>query len=450
MKRFIISILFTSIALLLGACDAGTQGEQQAQAQATVTPIPTAPAAARPTYTVERGTVQEVLEFTARWQPRDQMQLSFDINGSIRSVNIQRNDTVRAGDLLADFQISSLEDQLANAELNLETTQLQLESGSDGSEQTIINAQLALANARVSLESTLAGSPWTNLESARLSLESAQTGLENAQRSYNDVIGQPNNPASAVDNAYQQVQNAENQVESAEIQYASAAQNFNTYQYNIQQAENTVTQREIDLQQAMENGGVDTNTLQSLRSAQMTVDQIKGQIAQSSLYAPIDGIVLEVTINPGDAVQAFVSVMTIALPEPSEAIANLAFTDTQRLDINMLGICQVANRPETAVQCAIRQIPFSSRDADQTVRVAASLEEVATLGQLVDVMMPLQTQENVLWLPSAAIRTFQNRTFVVIQTADGERVSDIEIGLQTDDRVEIVSGVEEGDIVVGP
>jgi hypothetical protein len=106
----------------------------------------------------------------------------------------------------------------------------------------------------------------------------------------------------------------------------------------------------------------------------------------------------------------------------------------------MIGICQVANRPETAVQCIVRQIPLTSRDADQTTRIAASLEEVAQ-GQLI---------ENTLWLPPQAIRTFQNRTFVVLQTPDGQAVADVTLGLQTDDRVEVLSGVNEGHIVIAP
>ena len=63
--------------------------------------------------------------------------------------------------------------------------------------------------------------------------------------------------------------------------------------------------------------------------------------------------------------------------------------------------------------------------------------------------MPLETQTNVLWLPPTAIRTFQNRIFVVLQTPEGQRRADIQIGLQTDERVEILSGVNEGDVVVG-
>jgi hypothetical protein len=118
----------------------------------------------------------------------------------------------------------------------------------------------------------------------------------------------------------------------------------------------------------------------------------------------------------------------------------------------MVGTCQVMNRPETAVQCAVRQIPLSNQDADQTTRVAASLDQIAQLAdnQLVEVKMPLQVRQNVLWLPPAAIRTFQNRTFVVLQMPDGPRSVDVQIGLRTDERVEIISGVQAGDVVEGP
>jgi hypothetical protein len=46
--------------------------------------------------------------------------------------------------------------------------------------------------------------------------------------------------------------------------------------------------------------------------------------------------------------------------------------------------------------------------------------------------------------------TFQNRTFVVLQTPDGPVAINVEIGLRTDDRVEIISGVNEGDIIEAP
>jgi multidrug efflux pump subunit AcrA (membrane-fusion protein) len=115
----------------------------------------------------------------------------------------------------------------------------------------------------------------------------------------------------------------------------------------------------------------------------------------------------------------------------------------------MTGACEIINQPDTAVGCVVRSIPLSSQDVDQTTHVAASLENVAE-NQLIEVQLPLEVRENVLWLPPSVIRTFQNRTFVVLATPDGERAVDVELGLQTDDRIEIVSGVNEGDVVIAP
>ncbi|MEO8611325.1 MAG: HlyD family efflux transporter periplasmic adaptor subunit [Chloroflexota bacterium] len=443
--RTLNALLLILACLLFVACT-GTGGNPEQQAAPTETAIPTAPAVAPPTYLVQRGDVQDILEFSGRWQPRDQLQLSLEIAGTVRRVNVQRGDTVTAGQLLADYQITSLEDQLASAQLQLESAQNSVQNGADTSVQSVADAEIALANAKLSLDSTKAGSPWTSLESARIGLDNAKISLDSAQRNYDDAVSHPENPASTVDSAYQQLQSAQNQQLSAQNSYFSAAQNFNTYQYQIAQAENNVIARQLDLDKARQ-GGSSTDD-QSVRSAQLSIDQINADIARSSLYSPIDGVVLEVAIKPGDAVEAFKTVITIGNPEPKEAIATLSITDANRLSVGLVGVCEIINQPNTAVQCVVRRLPLSSQDADQTTRVAASFDN-APDGGLIQVDMPLEVSQNVLWLPPAAVRTFQNRTFVVLQTPDGPRSVDVQIGLQTDDRVEIQSGVNEGDVVIG-
>lgn len=446
--RWLFRTLTILSLVIISACGTLLEPDNpNQQIQPTVTPIPTAPAAAKPTYTVQRGTVQESLVFSGRWLPRDQQELSFEIAGTIRTVNVRRNDTVTAGSLLADYQIDSLEDQLASAQLNLQSAITNLESGDDTSGDSVTSAQFALADANVNLSSTLDNEPWTNVVSARQSLEKAQVDLENAKRDYRNALGNPSADPSSVDNAYNQVQSAEASVNSAQVSYWSAAQTYNNYQYTITNAENNVLQQQVNLQNAIEGGG-NASQIQSVNEAQLNIDQILGDIEQSSLYAPFDGTVLEVNVSPGSSVAAFDTVMILAIPEPLEISANLAFNDTQQLSVGMVGTCELMNRPETAVQCVVRQVPLSNRDADQTVRVAATLNEIPS-GQLIEVDMPLDVRDDVLWLPPEAIRTFQNRTFVVVQSEDGERVVDITIGLQTDDRVEVETGLNEGDIVVG-
>ncbi len=434
------------ILLIVSAC---TGTPNTAQQQATSTPIPTAPAVAPPTYAVQRGDVEDIFDFSGRWEPRDQEQLAFEVGGAVRRVNVRRGDSVTSGELLADLQIDDLENQLASAQLSLQSAQASVESSSQSGVQSVSDAEIALANARLSLQNAQNNLPWEQVNSAQLSLQSAQQSVDNAQRAYDNAVSHPEaaNAASAVDSAYQQLLSAQNSLRSAQNSYYSAAQSYNNSEAQLKTQQNNVIQAELNLQKAQQNAAEGTSSDQ-VQSAQLNIDQINQKIAQSSLYATIDGVVLDVTIKPGDSVTAYKAVITIGRPDPKEAIANLAFNDAQNLSVGMVGVCQVVNQPDTAVQCVVRRMPISAQDADQTTRVAATLPDVAE-GQLIDVQMPLQVSHDVLWLPPAAIRTFQNRTFVVLQTPDGPRTVDITIGLQTDDRVEITSGLNEGDVVIG-
>jgi multidrug efflux pump subunit AcrA (membrane-fusion protein) len=436
--------LLPFLLLSLAAC-----GGSPEQIEPTSTPIPTAPAVAAPTYAVQRGDVEEVFEFSGRWQPRDQDPLAFEIGGTARRVNVRRGDTVTAGQLLADLQIDSLEDQLASAQLDLQSALAAVENSADSGVKSVTDAEFSLANANLALQNARNNLPWTATQSARQQVDAAQRALDDTQRAYDNAVSRPEAPgaATAVDNAYQALLSAQDGLRSAQNSYYSSAQSYNNALESLKGLENSVLQAQLALEEARANASAGSSDEQ-VRAAQLRIDQINAEIARSSLYAPTDGVVLDVTIAPGDSIAAYETVITIGRPEPKEAIASLAFADAQRLSVGMVGVCEVLNQPETAVQCIIRRLPLSSQDAEQTTGVAATLPEV-TDGQLINIRMPLQVSRDVLWLPPAAIRTFQNRTFVVLQTPDGPRRVDVELGLQTDDRVEIVIGLNEGDVVIG-
>ena len=65
-------------------------------------------------------------------------------------------------------------------------------------------------------------------------------------------------------------------------------------------------------------------------------------------------------------------------------------------------------------------------------------------------MVVLESKKDILWLPPQAIRTFEGRTFVVVQDGQGQRRVDVVTGIQAEDKVEIVSGLEEGQVAIAP
>jgi HlyD family secretion protein len=441
---------------LVSACaanpnpNAGNAGADAAAQQApTSTPFPTAPAAARRTATVERGTVILNYTFNARWLPRDQYRLSFQIEGVVRNVNARRNDTVATGDLLADYHIETLEDQLTQQELDLETALFRLQSGEEGNTDPIVSAQFQLANSRIQLDIEQNSIDWTQVANAKIQLDMAQRSLEQAKRDYDDVVSRQTSTGTQIESAFRRVQDAESALQTAQNGYFSAAQNYNNAIERLKLQENTVLQNELTLEDAQSGTGGNFEELQAVRAAENAVNQTREQILNSTLISPVDGVVLSVDINPGDSAQAFVPVITVALPDPKESVAEgLPFNDIQQLSVGDVGICTITN-PELSVQCVIRSLPLSASDADQTVRVAATLPE-ATLGQAVEIVMPLETREDVLFLPPGYIRTFQDRQFVIILTDEGEQIRDVVVGLRTEEREEIVSGLEVGDAALAP
>ena len=59
----------------------------------------------------------------------------------------------------------------------------------------------------------------------------------------------------------------------------------------------------------------------------------------------------------------------------------------------------------------------------------------------------LEHKDNVLWLPPEAVRSFEGRRFVVVRQGERERRVTVKIGIETEDKLEILEGLKEGDVM---
>jgi hypothetical protein len=91
------------------------------------------------------------------------------------------------------------------------------------------------------------------------------------------------------------------------------------------------------------------------------------------------------------------------------------------------------------------------QEQDRTTRfkVEDTKGQELTPGTVTKIRIVLEHKDDVLWLPPEAIRSFEGRRFVVIRRGDREQRASVQIGIETEERVEILEGVEEGDIIVG-
>lgn len=436
--------LIFSILLMMGACSS----QPTDNVVPTETPIPTASAAGRPTFTVQRGDVQQVLEMRGRWLPRDQETLTFQLGGSISRINVRQGDAARQGDVLVTLQTQDLEDQLIDAEFALQTAQRNFESGGAENALSLTDAYINLANSNLSIQSAQASLPWAAVEQARLAVEQARHQLQENERQYHELMGQYDAPASAVDSAYQAWLNAQEALRNAEIGYSSASASYYSAQLSLQQLENTAMQQRLDVQAMVENGG-NPNLIQAVEEASANVAILRRDIELSTVRAPFDGVVFEIFIETGETVEAFHPIITIARLEPKEVVVNLPFSDIEQFQVGQMGICRIDSQREVAAACQIRRVPLTVNEVDQTVRISAGFTNLE-IGQIINVEIVREIRTNVLWLPPEAVQVFRDRMFVVLETPNGQQVINVEIGLQSPERVEIVSGLSVGDVVSVP
>ncbi len=55
-----------------------------------------------------------------------------------------------------------------------------------------------------------------------------------------------------------------------------------------------------------------------------------------------------------------------------------------------------------------------------------------------------------LWVAPQAIRTYEGRNFVVVKTDSLPKRVDVRLGIKNEEQVEILEGLEEGQVVIAP
>lgn len=380
-------------ALVLSGCALmpATRTEQSA-AEPTPTPIPTAQIALKPTYTVQRDDVIDITTFSGRISPEREEELFFRTDGRIRSVFFKRNAMVKQGDVIAEYEIDALERELNAAELELERAQVTLNE--------------ALRNLELDQREALAR------------LDRAQIVLEGAER----------------DNTVSRFQAEAHQkdVELAQIEVERLA------------------------------AGISPLLQNDLTRAQYAVEKLKQEIAEAQIIAPFDGLLLSLSLAPGQAVTGYQPVASVADASTLEISADLLSNQLELLAEQMPVTFVFSSRPGQTLHGVIRRLPYpygsggsgqtiEEKDKSTRITIEETLEagEYA-LGDLVRVTTEVEHVKDVLWLPPAAIRNFNGRLFVVVQDGDAQRRVDVRIGVEAADRVEILEGVEEGQVIVGP
>ncbi|HET6594716.1 MAG TPA: efflux RND transporter periplasmic adaptor subunit [Anaerolineales bacterium] len=208
---------------------------------------------------------------------------------------------------------------------------------------------------------------------------------------------------------------------------------------------------QMDLEEVLQSLGIDPES--------SVLDELDAQVAQARAFAPADGTIIA-AVNVGRNVTPDTPAFVLGDPNQLEVVADLdaskGDTEVREMFDGMPVTVTLDADADVKLTGTIRQLPspYGTGASDERVIhvVLDSAPSTSTYqtGDNVTVTVLLASKEGVLWLPPDAIRSAGGRTFVIINSDSGPQRVDVEIGLQTRDRVEIVSGLEENQVVVGP
>jgi len=530
--RWCIPLLFA----LLAACGAPSAAQVE---QATPTPLPPDPALERPSYTVKRDAIDEVLTVNGRVTPVDLTRLSFKRDGRVNTVGFARGDTVKQGDLLAELQQEEQLDELREAKDGLVQAQRDLANAQTEQAKKVDQAQLALENAQEDLARVLPGGEDDPIRAAQQVLEDARReakaagdsgseakteaeynvlksgeALQDAQKArekafWNDDWAQkygtdPANPytvdsetgkkipnkltdeqkqtfADALIAADRALREAERAVEQAKRAADKAHEDEivknGESDEKVQEAQRKLdsmingkgnkdlieAQRKVkDAQLALEEAQAGSyNTQQkAVEDAQRRLDKAQKKVEDGRIIAPQNGELLVISISEGDTVTAFDPLIEIADPSRLEVASELSAEQMKQLAEGQPVEINTLSRPDVVMPAIIRLMPApygsggsgAVQEQDRTTRfkiLDLKGQEVEAGVTIVKIRIVLEHKGNVLWLPPEAVRSFEGRRFVVVREGDRERRVTVKTGIETEDKIEILEGLKEGDVIVG-
>jgi multidrug efflux pump subunit AcrA (membrane-fusion protein) len=392
----------------------------------------------------------------------DEQSLYFKRSGYVKVVYAERGNWVEEGDILAELELEDLANQLSLALVDLESAQKRYDVAVEDHQRSLFSAQMALQVAELRLERTKAQAPITDFTSLRLAVEQASEALNEAEIAYKEALDRPWEPQTIRDSLRKNITKAERNLTDAQARYQQAVREAErakeVYELDLRLQEMEVQRAEQEVEWLQR--GVDPSLAQNLESARLKVQRLEDQMATGQLVASIAGEVTTLNVVPGREVEAHKTVAVIADPSEWDITADLTSGQLGVLEEGQPAEVTMSSRPGEVFEATLAQLPYpygsgggAAQVADQDERVHVSMlaPESAELevGDLVKVTVLIERSDDTLYLPPAAIRTFEGRKFVMVKAGDRLQKVDVKLGIEGEDRVEIVDGLEEGQVIEG-
>jgi multidrug efflux pump subunit AcrA (membrane-fusion protein) len=183
---------------------------------------------------------------------------------------------------------------------------------------------------------------------------------------------------------------------------------------------------------------------------QLKLDSLKKEYERTKLTASIDGDVVYITdIKLGEYVNAYQTIVRLA--DPSKLQLRYSGDKVNRFKLGMKATVDVENKkyPAEVVMTPL-EVP---EDASEEVRSSVQLKvdglpEDVTIGKTATISLTIEKRNGVIIVPKQVVNNFGSRRFVNVLKDNIREERDIETGVENSTQVEVLDGLEEGELVI--
>ncbi len=279
--------------------------------------------------------------------------------------------------------------------------------------------------------------------------DTVKTGQKVAQIEL-DLVGQQN-----AQSAYSSYQSAKNSLVSAEngLRSAEASLAVTYDQVKGHDTDETLAQKETRTKAEVSKDNAYLGVVNA--KANISSAWLKYQQSSSIIYAPISGTISGLTLQPGTIITStngakIANVKTQAKPLIT---ANLTEVDVAKVKLNQkatITFDSITDKTFTGTVSSIDTVgAVSSGVTSYPIAISLDVDNNSLFPNMAaTAKIVVDTRDQVLVVPSSAIKTTNGQT--TVQTYNNQTLATIEIesGLTDGSYTEIISGLNEGDVII--
>ena len=241
------------------------------------------------------------------------------------------------------------------------------------------------------------------------------------------------------------------------VQSGVDAEKVRDAELNLANKEATLQKARASLEQVLINAADAGNVskLQNdLKRNRANHELLLEQLDDARLMAPFDGVIQFIKGKAGESVSAYGAIIGLADPTNLIITADISEDDVPKLALEQVADLTLDAFASEELTGIITKLPTSLVTTqgiiqDRSIRIEVVWPKAgAEIGMLARVTITVQHKENVLKVPIESVKRSGRRTFVEFMDGDIKRAKNVEIGIQTETEVEILSGLEEGFVIL--